>query len=395
MTKKLPRGIRIRGDSVVVSFALADGAIERRALGPVSIAYAVQQRAIFQRQAAEGKYEKRKPRAKEKPLTIADLWKTYLSGYKLAGKKAAWRQEGAWKNHLEKVFGEMRPDQLSTPDVVSYQEQRIAAGAGPATVNRELNALKAALNLAHETTLAGGKPRLSHVPHWNALKEPPARSGFIKAPQYAKLCEHASQLWLRAFIACCYTFGFRRGEMLNLRVRQCDFFDVWIQLEEGTTKNDEGRKAHMTSEVFNLLKSCCEGKNPDDLVFTREDGSAVRELREDWYALCVAAGLGCFVEAKRANGKAYDKYVGLQPHDFRRTAVRNLIRRGVPQHIAMKISGHKTEEVFRRYDILDDEDLIDATRKLEAAAAAQNESGTKTDTSAPEPSSDSSHLPRM
>ncbi len=136
------------------------------------------------------------------------------------------------------------------------------------------------------------------------------------------------------------------------------------------------------ASVFTLLKSCCVGKNPDDYVFTREDRSPVRDLRDEWYKLCVEAGFGGYVKAKPQNGKTYDKYVGLQPHDFRRTAVRNLIRSGVPQHTAMKISGHKTEEVFRRYDIIDEADLIDATRKLERQALGQAETDTKTDTSA-------------
>jgi integrase len=52
------------------------------------------------------------------------------------------------------------------------------------------------------------------------------------------------------------------------------------------------------------------------------------------------------------------------PHDFRRTAVRNLERAGVPRSVAMKITGHKTEAVYRRYPIVSDADLQEATRKL-------------------------------
>ena len=94
------------------------------------------------------------------------------------------------------------------------------------------------------------------------------------------------------------------------------------------------------------------------------------------------------------NGETYDKYVGLQPHDFRRTAVRNLIRSGVPQHTAMKISGHKTQEVFRRYDIIDEADLIEAKRKLEKQSAPA-ETGTETSTPAQPLRANPSELPRM
>jgi hypothetical protein len=68
---------------------------------------------------------------------------------------------------------------------------------------------------------------------------------------------------------------------------------------------------------------------------------------------------------KKLNGN-YGKYEGLIPHDLRRSAVRDLIRSGVPQTIVMRISGHKTDSVFRRYDITEDSDLIAAKDRLRA-----------------------------
>lgn len=56
-------------------------------------------------------------------------------------------------------------------------------------------------------------------------------------------------------------------------------------------------------------------------------------------------------------------------HDFRRTAVRNLERAGVPRSVAMKLTGHKTESVYRRYAIADDRDLRVAVERLDALVA--------------------------
>jgi integrase-like protein len=135
---------------------------------------------------------------------------------------------------------------------------------------------------------------------------------------------------------------------LNRRVRQVDLIDRRIELEEGTTKNDEGRKVCMTSEVFELMRECVRGNDADGFVFTREGGAQVVDPRDEWYDLCVRSGLGKYLPAKRKNGKDYSKYVGLMLHDFRRSAIRNMIRVGISQKVARDISGHKTNSVFDR-----------------------------------------------
>ena len=79
----------------------------------------------------------------------------------------------------------------------------------------------------------------------------------------------------------------------------------------------------------------------------------VRDLRYSWYKACAAAGFGVY-DSKTRN------YRGLQLHDLRRSAARNLIRAGVDRGTAMSITGHRTESVFERYNITNAADRKDA-----------------------------------
>jgi hypothetical protein len=111
------------------------------------------------------------------------------------------------------------------------------------------------------------------------------------------------------------------------------------------------------------------GKGAQAYVFTRDDGddgTRVVDPLQDWYDLCVAAKLGPYVPARRQNGQTCNKYVGLNQHDFRRSALRDMTRLGVTEKVAMTISGHSTRSVFDRYNIVDETDLAEATPKIEA-----------------------------
>jgi integrase len=117
----------------------------------------------------------------------------------------------------------------------------------------------------------------------------------------------------------------------------------------------------MTSEVHGLLEACIRGKSAHDFVFTRKNGEPVRDFRGSWYTLCERSGLGRFVKGEDEK----KRWEGLIFHDFRRSAVRNMIRSGVSEKVAMKISGHKTRSVFDRYNIVNESDIEEAAMKIE------------------------------
>jgi integrase len=152
----------------------------------------------------------------------------------------------------------------------------------------------------------------------------------------------------------------RKGEALSIEWSQVDVAGGAIFLDGTQTKNGEPRVVPLPSEVMAALREITpkHGK-----VF---DGS---NLRTEWEMACAAVGLGTRVKIKGPAGYSWHKYSGLRLHDLRRSAVRNLIRAGASEKVTMDISGHKTAEVFRRYNISSTNDVLGAMRLVEVAAA--------------------------
>jgi integrase len=150
------------------------------------------------------------------------------------------------------------------------------------------------------------------------------------------------------------SFGWRKGEVLGLRVKQVDLAAGTIRLEQGTTKNNEGRTVKMTGDVYTLISACVIGKQAEEHVFTRDDGKPVLDFRKAWDNACERAGVP-----------------SLMFHDLRRTGARNLRRLGVSEGVIQKIGGWKTRSVFDRYNIIDTADLEDAARRLDEKQKAR------------------------
>lgn len=292
---------------------------------------------------------------KHERITVGELYEALLANYKVNELASLEGAKQRWEKRLKGYFGHLQARAVTTDllnaYVLKYKASTGETGDGEhsssltnATINRDFAALKRAFNLAYRST-----PRkVSHVPTFPHLDEAAPRRGFIEQAQYDALTKHAKSLWLRAFPAVAYSFGFRKGELLGLRVRQVVLASRTITLDPGETKNGEPREVHMTQDVYELLKACVVGKERDDFVFTRENGKPVLDFREEWEKLTRATGLP-----------------GLLVHDLRRSAVRNMVRKGVPERVAMTISGHKTRTVFERYNIVSEGDLEEAARKIE------------------------------
>jgi integrase len=184
------------------------------------------------------------------------------------------------------------------------------------------------------------------------LKENNIRKGFFEHGDFLALREHIPE-YLKGFITFAYKTGWRSSEIAMLTWNHVDFKNGIVRLEPGEAKNDEGRTVYLDKELKGVFQRQWDnrksGKKILPYVFPNRTGTD-KIIRFD----------KCFKTACK------DAKIGNRLfHDFRRTAVRNMVRSGVPERVAMMISGHKTRSVFDRYNIVSDADLQLAAQKQE------------------------------
>ena len=285
-------------------------------------------------------------------ITVRDWFEAVLTDYRNNGKEVRFAEHN-WRLHLEPFFGHRRAVNVGTDQLAEYIAKRKAEGAANASINRELALLRRAFTLGYKARPRKVNALLDLSEH--TLEENHVRTGSVVETQSRTAAEKAvGQLWLRTMLALAYTYGFRRSEMLKMRVGQVDLFARTIRLNPGETKNDDGRLVALTAECYELVLQMVRGKRPDDFLLTRSNGKPIKDFRITSDTLTKAAGLP-----------------GLHLHDLRCSAVRNMMRRGVTEQVAMRISGHKTASVFRRYDIVSEADLAEAALKVESGAKAE------------------------
>ncbi len=354
-----------------VRFADGSGRIRREKVGSKSAAI-----QLYMRRKNQVREQTKLPENLRTVVRVSDIAPAIEKDYKANKQKSYDSVERRLRKHLLPFFGQTAANELGTDDLNRYVDKRRDDGASNATINREMAALRRIFNIARAST----PPKVRTVPVFPHLTENAPRQGFVEDEEYGRLVKHADEVWLKAILAAAYTFGFRKSELLlSMKVRQIDLESRTIRLFTGTTKNNEGRTVKMTAEVYGLLRDCVRGKEPGEHVFTRANGEPIRNFRGAWYSLCERAGLGRFV----TGGNKKSKWEGLLFHDLRRSAVRNMVRRGVSETVAMRLSGHKTRSIFLRYDITSLGDIEDATGKIERGSKIpENRTDTTTSTNA-------------
>jgi integrase len=197
------------------------------------------------------------------------------------------------------------------------------------------------------------------------LKESNIRKGFFEYKDFVSL-RNALPAYLKPVVTFAYHTGWRRSEILNLTWDRVDIKEGTVSLDPGETKNDDGRTLYLNEELLKEMHSLQSKRRLGFPYVFHRDGHRIKDYRDAWRSACKKIGLQ--VKDEKTGRMIPAKLF----HDFRRTGVRNMVRAGVNERVAMVILGHKTRSVFDRYNIINNDDLKDATQKQEKYLQLQN-----------------------
>lgn len=319
-------------------------------------------------QIVEGHFSGLRPQR----VTVAELAEGLRQDYR-ENKRRSLETVEYRLEHVLAHLGQRRAADLTTAALRDYIRQRQEEQAENATINRELAAVHKMLKLAAEAD----PPKVTLIPKFPHLQENAPRAGFFEPEEVERLLPHLPAD-LRPFVAFAHETGWRKAEVANLTLDRMNLQAGVVWLDPGMTKNREPRKAYLSGTLVKILTHLKEQRDPKHrdcpFVFHR-GGEKVGDIRKAWaHAIkqaeipdrpchgCQATGLVQGKECLTCKGKGKVRPVF---HDLRRSAVRDMIRAGVPKSVAKERSGHKTDEVFNRYNITSDADQAEAAKRIE------------------------------
>jgi integrase len=269
----------------------------------------------------------------ERDLKLRDKW-----GIKVASNVKPVRDH----------FGSWRAVDVTSDVLGEYIESQRQQGYRNATLNRWMQLLGQAFKVGLRNKM------ISQVPFVPRLSEiGNARQGFFETADFEAVIANLPE-YLRDFAKFAFHTGWRRGSIQSLRWADVGDGVVYLRAENSKTRKsdtmplDEGELKSIIDRrrAAAILQDENGSTRFAEFVFHR-DGQQIGDFRKAWATAC-----------RKAN-------VHRLFHDLRRTAARNMLAAGTPQAVAMTITGHRTDAMFRRYAI------VDETQKKEALAQTQ------------------------
>jgi len=320
--------------------------------------------------------------SKVENVTCDELLNQYIKSLKLKKKPSAYVIEKCIEASVRPFFGQKKVASLRDTHFEQYREQRVANdGVSNVTVDHDFTYLLAALNLEHRK-----KPhtRVPVVPTIPKSGEDNVRQGFLDLNGYDRVLDTLPTS-LKCLFVVAYHIGNRKGTLLNLKWSQIDFEEGLIRF----VRKENGKPVPVYAPIYGDMhdwlrrqKAFRDRKYPNcELVFfwypidcdivpklkggrggrRNEPGTPIKDFRFSWKE--------AVKEAKRPE---------LLFHDLRRSAVRNMVEKmGWSEKKAMMISGHKTDAMLRRYDIIPTDDIKESGRQADGWWNEQRQKRTK------------------
>jgi integrase len=317
-------------------------------------------------------------------ITVNEILDDVMEHYKRGGRRGIPRQVSPqMQSHLKRLrdyFGSCKAMSVGTRDVEAFISQLKEEKKANGTVNRSLQLLSQAYRYAVTTD----PPKLSRALKIETLDESDnVRKGKF-TPVEAELIFHSLPPYMTDVARFAYETGSRAGEILKLR---WTYFDGdAIRVPGNITKNRKERTISLTPELLEIIDRRRETAVCDcDLVF-HHDGQPISDYRKCWHTACVTNGLGTYYcrNCRDSEGRYTSvldadrkcslcqhkcdspKYIGRLFHDFRRSAAHEMWKAGSSADDCMKVTGHKTESMFKRYaDLISEEEIRARQREVQ------------------------------
>ena len=273
-------------------------------------------------------------------VTFDNLSKDLVTDYTVNGRDTLKRVQ--WSiGCLKESFQGMRATDITTDKIKAHIEKGMKEGLSNASINRELAVLKRMFSLGVQST----PPKVNLIPYIPMLKESNTRKGFFELEEYLAL-KSALPHYLKPIVTFAYHTGWRAGEILNLTWDKVDLKQGIISLNPGETKNEKARTVYLNEELTKEMKSLSSNRHLGGPFVFHHNGGKIKRITRAWKTACIKAGLceplrdenGEPVVRRISKGKVKEKVVMIPTklfHDFRRTGIRNMVRAGIPERVAM------------------------------------------------------------
>ncbi len=277
----------------------------------------------------------------ERQIRYEDIRRLLLNDYQLNYHKSLQRLKSNNKltvwglKWCDSYFKQMKVIHIQTETLTKFVIwRRTKHKVTDSTINRSLALVRRMLNLAKRERW------IQVIPFVPMLPENEPRQGFLERPEFEQLRAALPQKF-HALVTFLYTTGCRIGEAKSIVGLELNLVNRRVVLQASVTKNNKARTLPLTDELVSMLTPLKEREVAP--VFDTQG------FREAW-------------EQAHKKLKWHRRVL---VHDLRRSAVRNMMRAGVQQSVAMAISGHRTNYVFQNYNVSSEDDLHKAMAMVE------------------------------